>query len=194
MRVAPVALATRWDAWDLGCRAAAITHTHPSGYLAAGALSVILSSLLHERTLTQAVDAAIAKLKAEPHGSEVRTLLEQAMYAAELGPADTAQIAELGEGWIAEEALAIGVYCAAVVERFEDGVALAVTHNGDSDSTGSITGQILGTVYGIHGVPLTLRAGLELHDEIERIADDLYHHFWSADFAPNDDDWARYPG
>ncbi len=36
MRVAPVGLVAT-DPFDLGCRAAAITHGHPSGWLASGA-------------------------------------------------------------------------------------------------------------------------------------------------------------
>jgi hypothetical protein len=48
-------------------------------------------------------------------------------------------------GWVADEALAIAVYCALVAERLRHGVRLAVNHSGDSDSTGAMTGSILAT-------------------------------------------------
>ena len=45
-------------------------------------------------------------------------------------------IAPLGERWVAEEALAIAVYCSLVAQDdFARGVRLAVNHSGDSDST-----------------------------------------------------------
>ncbi|MFN8027118.1 MAG: ADP-ribosylglycohydrolase family protein [Acidimicrobiia bacterium] len=53
-------------------------------------------------------------------------------------------IEALGAGWVAEEALAIGVYCALVATDLRAGLLLAVNHSGDSDSTGSIAGNLLG--------------------------------------------------
>lgn len=194
MRAAPAGLARGWDAWDLGCRTAAITHTHPSGYLSAGAFAVMIAELVAGKTLTQAVDQALVRLKAEPHGGEVRSLLERAMYAAETGIADHEHVVALGEGWVAEEALAIGVYCAAAVDEFLDGVALAVTHGGDSDSTGSIAGQLLGALHGVHAIPPELLVDLELREEILGLADDLYDGFAGAGAVPDDALWAKYPG
>jgi ADP-ribosyl-[dinitrogen reductase] hydrolase len=62
-------------------------------------------------------------------------------------------IAELGEGWVAEEALAISVYCALVARDFRQGVVMAVNHDGDSDSTGAITGNLLGALHGVDAIP-----------------------------------------
>lgn len=44
---------------------------------------------------------------------------------------------------MAEEALAIAIYCALVAPGFEEGVLLAVNHSDDSHSTGAITGNVL---------------------------------------------------
>ncbi len=50
---------------------------------------------------------------------------------------------------MAEEALAIGVYCALAAENdFEKGILLSVNHGGDSDSTGAVAGSILGACSG----------------------------------------------
>jgi ADP-ribosylglycohydrolase len=59
----------------------------------------------------------------------------------------------LGEGWVGEEALAIGLYAALVAPSFEDALAIAANHDGDSDSTASIAGQIWGAWHGIAGIP-----------------------------------------
>lgn len=52
------------------------------------------------------------------------------------------RIDDLGAGWIAEEALAIGIWCALTATSFEQGVINAVNHSGDSDSTGLIASQL----------------------------------------------------
>lgn len=64
-------------------------------------------------------------------------------------------IAQLGVGWVGEEALAISVYCALKYQDdFKEAVIAAVNRNGDSDSTGAITGNILGAYLGLSRIPL----------------------------------------
>ena len=79
-----------------------------------------------------------------------------------------------GGGWCAEEALAIGVYAALVAESFSDGIRIAVNHSGDSDSTGSIAGQILGATLGIQAIGMEWLNDLELRDELNMLAHDFY--------------------
>ena len=45
----------------------------------------------------------------------------------------TKSVRELGEGWIGEEALAIGVYAAFRASSFEEALIIAANHEGDSD-------------------------------------------------------------
>jgi hypothetical protein len=79
----------------------------------------------------------------------------------------------LGGGWIAEEALAISLYCALSATDVRSGVVLAVNHGGDSDSTGSMAGQLLGAMYGATAIPRAWRNLLELGAVIEAMAYDL---------------------
>lgn len=84
----------------------------------------------------------------------------------------------LGGGWTGEEALAIGLYCALVAgDDFVRGVRLAVNHSGDSDSTGSISGNILGALLGECAIPSDWLNHLELNDVIKRIGNDLFTSF-----------------
>ena len=108
-------------------------------------------------------------------------------------------ISWLGEGWIAEEALAISIYCALVAPDFRQGVIMAVNHDGDSDSTGSITGNLLGTQLGSKSIPKTWLEPLELRDAIVTLAEDLYaFKDWGigkqGDPEVNRRVWLRYPG
>ena len=58
---------------------------------------------------------------------------------------------------------------------FEKAIITSVNHNGDSDSTGTVTGNILGACLGYDAIPDKFKANLELHDLILEITDDLYH-------------------
>ena len=81
-----------------------------------------------------------------------------------------------GSSGISEEALAIAIYCALKhPESFEDAVVAAVNHSGDSDSTGAITGNIMGAALGINAIPQKYLDALELRDVILELADDLYN-------------------
>jgi ADP-ribosylglycohydrolase len=88
------------------------------------------------------------------------------------------------------EAAAISLYCAlAAQDDFTRDVLLAVNHSGDSDSTGAITGNLLGLTLGAGAIPEKWLSGLELRAEIEAVAGDLLKQFENTDSW-----WNRYPG
>ena len=64
-----------------------------------------------------------------------------------------AVVASLGEGWIGEEALAIGLYSAITGKSFPKVLSIAANHDGDSDSTASIAGQLYGAANGLADLP-----------------------------------------
>ncbi len=196
MRVAPVALARARAPFRLGCELAAITHGHPSGYLAAGFLAATLAAVLDGRSLEAAIDLATDELRRWPDHAECLAAVRAARRLAAAGPATPERVERLGQGWVAEEALAIALYCALTAEgSFERGVLAAVDHSGDSDSTGAITGNILGALLGRGAIPPRWLEQLELRDVIEQVAVDLYQHFLAPDGVTDPAaDRARYPG
>ncbi len=173
MRVAPVAFIGARDPFRLGCKLAALTHGHPTGWLAAGAFALLLAQIAAGETLRAALDAMDAALAHEPRADEVRAAVASARQAADAGPPCPETLARLGEGWIAEEALGIAVYCALVASDVRSGLSLAVSHSGDSDSTGELTGQILGALWGEEALPRDWLQDLELRKVIEDIANRL---------------------
>jgi ADP-ribosylglycohydrolase len=106
-------------------------------------------------------------------GTRTPTAMEAAERLSASEPNSPDAVRKLGEGWIAEEALAISLYCALCAGDFESAVTLAVNHDGDSDSTGSIVGNLLGSIYGVNGIPKQWLEPLELRDVIEKMADKL---------------------
>jgi ADP-ribosylglycohydrolase len=208
MRVAPAGLFV-WrhhdqhqpdQAFRLGTELAALTHGHPTGSLTGGVLAVLVSALADGGTLVQGLADAKACLRLEARHEETLKALEQAEALVASSTAPPTAIAELGEGWVAEEALAISVYCALVARDFRHGVTLAVNHDGDSDSTGAITGNLLGALHGVTAIPPEWLEPLELRDVITEIAGDLYDfREWGDDDdtdipAPNERIWRKYPG
>jgi ADP-ribosyl-[dinitrogen reductase] hydrolase len=180
MRVAPIGLA--YDdvekAFRLGCEAAAITHGHPTGVLSAGVLAALVSGLISEQSLVTALDDASRILVQHANHDETLQAIEGAMDLWQQKSPSPKNIERLGAGWVAEEALSIGLYCALVAgDDFEKGVLLAVNHSGDSDSTGSIAGNIIGIQCGAEGIPAGWLAVLEMKDLIEEIANDLVDRF-----------------
>ncbi len=191
VRAAPAAAVadSATEALGLGSRTAAVTHGHPTGWLAAGALAAIVYELFRGRTRAESVDVALRLLREEPGSGECVAALEAARALAIRGQPSAAKVTTLGQGWVAEEALAIGVYAALVAEEFRGGVLLAVNHDGDSDSTGSIAGNILGAASGRDAIPAAWLERLELRDVLEEVAADLATGY--EDSAA----WTRkYPG
>lgn len=189
MRMAPVGLAMR-DAFQIGCELAALTHGHPSGYLAAGFLAQVIAEIVAQEPLQAAIATVTARLQTYPRHQGCLRAVEAAVRLAEEGHPTPERVQELGAGWVAEEALAISLYCALVARDFEHGVLLAANHAGDSDSTGSITGNILGALWGRQTLPERWLEPLELRAEIEEVALDLYRHFVAGE-VPND--YEKYP-
>ncbi|MBQ1464942.1 MAG: ADP-ribosylglycohydrolase family protein [Ruminococcus sp.] len=186
MRVAPVGLffagsdVSMRDSDLIAAKAAALTHGHELGYIPAAALAHIVrigaengGVSLKEAVLdsTKAMQDMFGKCK--DIGCYTR-LMDKAVSLADSSKKDLAAIHALGEGWVAEETLAIAVFCALRHEdSFPAALISSVNHNGDSDSTGAVTGNILGAFKGISAIPLQFQNDLELHGVITRMADAL---------------------
>jgi ADP-ribosylglycohydrolase len=59
------------------------------------------------------------------------------------------------------------------VDHFREAVAVAINHSGDSDSTGSIAGNILGAYYGTACLPADWLEALEAPEVIRGMAGQL---------------------
>ncbi len=166
----------------LGAEAAALTHSHELGWLSAAVLVHIIHQLVYHpstRIDRAAVDALNTVEKIFPkasHMGDLRELVEKAMMLAREDRDDLTAIEMLGGGWVGEETLAIALYCACKYSNdFDRALIASVNHGGDSDSTGAVTGNILGASLGLAGIPAKYREKLDLSDVILEIADDLYH-------------------
>ncbi len=203
MRAAPIGLYfndrpyAQEDIDLLGAKAAVLTHGHELGYLPAAMLAHIISRISGcGDTVAAAVQDAMAALPAvfpgAKHMDALLSLIDKAVRLSRDGGDDLSSIRQLGEGWVGDEALAVAVYCALkYADSFEKGVTAAVNHDGDSDSTGSIAGNILGASLGYGAIPGKYLDKLELRDVIEEVAEDLWQDCRVDDEDRCDPVWER---
>ena len=205
MRVAPIGLYFANGNHDkmqqteidlIGAKAAALTHGHELGYIPAAALAHIISLLAKNdkiSVLDAVADSVVTMRKVFKETEHLRLfhkLMEKAADLAVSSDDDLDAIRQLGEGWVAEETLAIAVYCAIKYsDNFEKGIFAAVNHSGDSDSTGAVAGNILGAALGLDAIPQKFLDKLELKDVILEIAEDLYHDCRISEYGPGDELW-----
>ena len=185
MRVAPMGLSDRLPIealdWE-GAQLAAVTHGHSLGYMPAAVLTHIVHRLVFggendlslKEIVLEARETAEKVFAGDKHLGEHSALIMKAVELSENEKVDLSNIRALGEGWVADEALAIALYCALRhQDDFSAGIIASVNHSGDSDSTGAIAGNILGALVGWDRIDEKWKTSLELRDELLALADDL---------------------
>lgn len=194
MRIAPVPLYAVAKGMDiaesdlLAGEVAQLTHLHPLGVIPAALTAHLIYRLIEKEKpigddVVMALEEGTKLLNTIYAGKEdwnlylnyQRKLINKALELAANNEEDAVNIDRLGGGWVAEETLAIAIYSVMRhFDNFERAIIASVNHGGDSDSTGAVTGNIIGTVFGYNAIPDYIRDDLELHEVILKMADDLY--------------------
>lgn len=108
----------------------------------------MIATIIEGQELETAVENTLTELRGYDNHQECTRSLQQALELSRSSLSDVEAISQLGKGWVGEEALGISTYCALKhQEDFRGAVVAAVNHKGDSDSTGAITGNILGHIW-----------------------------------------------
>ena len=192
MRVAPVGLygaAHDWSPADtarLAGELAELTHLHPLSTYSSATLAVIVQlcasseDAVDKEMFKGIVDKSL-KIVSDVYGAdaaamdEFRKIVGNAM-SLEDDPQSDWQIIEdrIGEGWVAEETLAIALFSTLRhVDDFSGCLISAVNHGGDSDSTGAVAGNIIGAILGDDAIPGKFKKEIQLRDLLLHAADDL---------------------
>lgn len=192
MRVAPIGIfnaAHRHiysfeDTAILAGRAAELTHKHIASTLASALLATTVENCIIDETvdrmqLSFILTGGMMMLRRyfPGHDEEIKEFCSLIEKAMELGKGDIPEreaIAQLGEGWVGDEALAIAVFSVMRhIDDFEKCIVCAVNHDGDSDSTGAIAGNVIGAILGYSAIPRHFLDTLELEPVLVSMADDL---------------------
>ncbi|MEZ3591321.1 MAG: ADP-ribosylglycohydrolase family protein [Muribaculaceae bacterium] len=192
MRVAPIGVFNAVhsnlykydDTAHLAGWAAEITHKHIASTFASALLATSVENCIHDETVDRLtfswiVDGGLTMMSRyfSGHDAELNMFSHLIHRALELGQDSTPEmvaIRELGEGWVGDEALAIAVFSVMRhINSFEDCIVCAVNHDGDSDSTGAIAGNIIGAILGYSAIPSYYLENLEIEPVLVSAADDL---------------------
>ncbi|MDE6561094.1 MAG: ADP-ribosylglycohydrolase family protein [Muribaculaceae bacterium] len=134
----------------------------------------VIDRLSFRSIISTAINETLTAIPDSPKSKEFIEIIQKSLDLAGASISDREAIAQLGEGWVAEETVAIAIFCVMRhIRDFEGCLVAAVNHDGDSDSTGAVAGNIIGTMLGYTGIPEKFRNGLELHDLLVSVADDL---------------------
>lgn len=189
MRVAPVGIYGASHDWKLEETAriagevAELTHLHPLSTYSSAALAVIVQlcvtadnvdSESFKGIVNKAMDV-VAEVYGEnaPAMEDFKRLMAKALSLEDNLLQDWEVIEQgLGEGWVAEETLAIAVFSVIRhIDDFNGCMICAVNHGGDSDSTGAVAGNIIGAIVGYSAIPKKFTETLQLCDLIIEMAD-----------------------
>lgn len=193
---------TRWQ-FDSAGEAAGYTHGHRTARIAAATFAAIVGGLVRGEPPEKATLEAMRLLAHYEGHEETLAPLQRARAAALDEPRPSlATLQSIGEGWVAEEALAMAVYAALTHQRPDrtlDALSFAISHSGNSAGVGSICGQLLGALHGETGLPPELVFAVEGRSTIVTLADDLALELTSGERLHSDGGpttrWTdRYPG
>lgn len=170
MRIAPISVVF-WKepetAFQYAVDASALTHGHELGYLSSGALAMILCYIYQDKSLMESIELTVNYLKENYKNTELIRVIEDAVGVAEKQLVDENAFALLGQGWVAEETLAIALWaCLMYPTDMKKALLASVNHSGDSDSTGAVCGYIMGALLGENEIPKEWIDTLELHELI----------------------------
>lgn len=192
MRVAPIGIFAGAHPLNYNVRFPAIlaaysadlTHKHIASTFASALMAMIVANCIELEYINQhvfecVVEMSIASIARGWPGNENEWLYFTKLMsrALKLGKSDVPEreaIRGLGEGWVGDEALAIAVFSVMRhIDNFEDCIVCAVNHDGDSDSTGAIAGNIIGAILGYSAIPQYYLNNLEIEPILVSAADDL---------------------
>lgn len=155
---------------DMSQAACTPTHAHPvavASFIAAATLVSCAVSGYPEARWGVALSRAIGSL-----APEVCDRVTLALRRRRSRPG--AALAELGEGWMADEVVARSAYFAFHHEDdFEGAVLMAANSSGDTAATAALTGAFAGARLGLKAVPRKLRENVEGGADVRRIALEL---------------------
>jgi ADP-ribosylglycohydrolase len=173
MRILPLAIylarADRAARIETAMQASRLTHGHARCQIACALFVEVAAALVRGDELARAVaDAqeAIAPVVTERFSPE-------SQHVGRLFNKDVASLPESsvsGSGYVVD-CLEASLWCALRARSYSEGVLAAVNLGDDTDTTGAVTGGLLGLRFGIDAIPVTWQQQLARHNDIVALCD-----------------------
>ena len=195
MRIAPVGLlAPRDRAFSLGAEVAALTHGHPSGYLAAGFMAAVIAAVRDGEPLGAALDGATVELERHQGAEETLAAISVARRLVDAGAPSAERVQGLGGGWVAEQALAIALYAVLATDSFAERSSLpsitGATRTPPARSPATSPGSSSASKQSRRRGWSTWSCATRSHE----IAEDLHRATKGRAQWDPEQEWDRYPG
>jgi len=186
MRILPLAIylahapaAERIGAAMTGSR---LTHGHPRCQLACAYLVETAAAMIRGIAISDAIAiarGAIQRITAERYPEERKTFSR--LFSPELESLSESDLS--GSGYVIH-CLESCLWCAAQAASYADGVLRAVNLGDDTDTTGAVTGGLLGLRFGRSAIPSEWVEQLARRNDIQALLDRFQqacHRKWEAD-------------
>ena len=178
MRVAPIGLLYARDlgrAADLARAQSRLTHRHDAA-LEGAAAAAILVALAATGTAPDAMYEAVRQA-CSGRSADFAACWTRLAELRDAPPELALSSAGLGEGWVAEEAVASALFCVwRAPDDFARAVGTAATTDGDSDSIACIAGSVAGARLGSGAIPDKWRRGVENAADLADLAGRIAAH------------------
>lgn len=184
MRLAPVGL--RWEGAEAarnGAEFAALTHGGDRAIAASAAFAALVAALRSGRPLAAAVNDTVEAASDMPAGDILAPATSKALELARRQPRSAEALHQLGTGRTSLGALLHAIYTLACTDTFEQAILVAVTQDGTSATSASLTGQLAGLTYGLERIPSHWQAICPVRDLIVELAEDWQTVQGSASFG-----------
>jgi len=172
MRVAPIGLYFWRDhqrLLEVARASSLLTHGHDAAIEGAAAAALMVALAMEKKTPSQTYD--ILMRECAPHSEDLKTCLSKLPALLRADPGEALSNMGLGEGWVAEEAVASALYCHWKYPfDFKKAVLTAANTDGDSDSIACITGGVSGALNGAASIPREWRAMVEKPEDLVKTA------------------------
>jgi ADP-ribosylglycohydrolase len=178
MRVAPIGLFLWRDIprlLEVARASSILTHGHDAAVEGAAA-AALLVGLAISKTRPEEMYRAVMQ-ECAPRSQDFKACWEKVPQLLRTEPPEALSNRGLGEGWVAEEAVASALYCFwRSPLDFQQTVVAAANTDGDSDSIACIAGGISGAFNGLGAIPAPWQRDIENSAYLRDVA----RRLWTA--------------
>ena len=192
MRIAPIGILYHKNpelAFTIGMKSAALTHSHPNAYLPAGYLAALIANIINNQNFNEALANTLKILRKYPESENFLKKINSAKNLSNKNLQDEEAINLIGLGATGDEAIAISIYSILKNDgNFKGALATAINHSGDSDTTGAITGNIIGAILGSNKIPRSWKEHIQFSNTLCNYAKILHKISEEKTMSPNIND------
>ncbi len=148
-----------------------ITHTHPECVDGAAAVASAVAYLVRDGNKS----GLIHDVRAHLTGTQLDVMLaELNVQLAYNRTGEQLRKHFYKTGSNVQETVVWAFACFLATSSFEGAIRMAIEAGGDADTTAAITGALAGGYYGLQGIPLPLREGLDRFEELQGMDEWLF--------------------